>query len=305
MIDPPRWSAAQLNDDLQEAVNLFRRDRLSEPGEVYASAFDKYHQRIEELFDLTGNLIDLDEHAREVVTSDDLLEAFRYLGGPPLSEDDLKTLAGVNSLRPSQLTRCAADLEHVLRVILAALDRRRFPWVAQRRKPTQTERKAAMVASAVLLAASYTATNRRSVGQKAQESELKAALIDASLTEVKAHRILRLDQAPQRGEFCRESILGSAKADFVIRLWDHRTMPLECKVSNSATNSVKRLNREAVGKAEGWINDFGRVQVIPAAVLRGVYKLHDLQDAQNGGLTLFWSHNLRALVQWIERTRNA
>jgi hypothetical protein len=34
-------------------------------------------------------------------------------------------------------------------------------------------------------------------------------------------------------------------------------------VSNSATNSVKRLNREAAAKAEAWIRDLGATQIIP------------------------------------------
>jgi hypothetical protein len=81
-------------------------------------------------------------------------------------------------------------------------------------------------------------------------------------------------------------------------------MPIECKVSNSAVNSVKRLNREAAGKAESWIGDFGKRQVVPAAVLSGVYKLRNLVDAQERGLHLFWAHDLRALTEWIESTRS-
>ena len=50
-------------------------------------------------------------------------------------------------------------------------------------------------------------------------------------------------------------------------------MPLECKVSNSSTNSVKRLNNDAAVKAETWRQDFGTVPIVPAAVLSGVYKL--------------------------------
>ena len=49
-------------------------------------------------------------------------------------------------------------------------------------------------------------------------------------------------------------------------------MPLECKASNSATNSYKRVNHEAASKAETWLQDFGRSQVVPAAVLSGVFK---------------------------------
>jgi hypothetical protein len=63
-------------------------------------------------------------------------------------------------------------------------------------------------------------------------------------------------------------------------LWDRRIMAIECKVSNSSTNSVKRLNRGAAGKAEKWLHEFGALGVVPVAVLSGVYKLHNLVGAQ-------------------------
>ena len=98
-------------------------------------------------------------------------------------------------------------------------------------------------------------------------------------------------------------MLGTRKADFVVRLWDKRIMAIECKVSNSATNSVKRLNNDAAAKAEVWRAEFGNRQVVPTAVLSGVYKLRNLQSAQERGLTLFWAHNLDVLLDWIEDTK--
>ncbi|MEO8648322.1 MAG: XamI family restriction endonuclease [Acidobacteriota bacterium] len=58
-------------------------------------------------------------------------------------------------------------------------------------------------------------------------------------------------------------------------------MPIECKVSNSATNSVKRLNNDAAAKAETWIKDFGEMVVVPVAVLGGVYKRRNCVSAKN------------------------
>lgn len=80
-------------------------------------------------------------------------------------------------------------------------------------------------------------------------------------------------------------------------------MPMECKVSNSYTNSVKRLNNDAVVKAGQWLHDFGAVQTVPAALLAGVFKLANLEQAQQRGLTLFWSHDLAELVRFVERTK--
>ncbi len=83
------------------------------------------------------------------------------------------------------------------------------------------------------------------------------------------------------------------------------TEPLERKVSNSATNSVKRLNNDAAVQAEVWRHDFGNQQVVPAAVLGGVYKLRNLENAQERGLTLFWAHDLQPMLDWIHQTRES
>jgi len=81
-------------------------------------------------------------------------------------------------------------------------------------------------------------------------------------------------------------------------------MALECKVSNSSTNSVKRLNNDAAVKAEHWIKDFGTTQVVPGAVLTGVYALTNLSTAQSRGLAVFWGHNLQQLTDWIDATKS-
>ena len=54
-------------------------------------------------------------------------------------------------------------------------------------------------------------------------------------------------------------------------------MAIECMISKSAVKSVKRLNNDAAAKAGAWLKDFGTRQVVPAAVLSGVYKLHNLE----------------------------
>jgi hypothetical protein len=98
-------------------------------------------------------------------------------------------------------------------------------------------------------------------------------------------------------------MFGTRKADFVIGLWDGRKMPLECKVSNSSTNSVKRLNNDAAVKAGVWRQEFGTAQTVPAAMLSGVFKTHNLISAQQGGLALFWAYRLDLFIDWIEGTR--
>jgi hypothetical protein len=77
-------------------------------------------------------------------------------------------------------------------------------------------------------------------------------------------------------------MFGSRKADVVIGLWDGRKMALECKVSNSELNSIKRLNNDAAMKAVEWRKEFGALGVEPGALLAGVFKrAHTLSTPRN------------------------
>jgi hypothetical protein len=80
-------------------------------------------------------------------------------------------------------------------------------------------------------------------------------------------------------------------------------MPIECKVSNSSTNSVKRLNNDAAVKAGIWLDELGSRQIVPVAVLSGVFKVHNLEQAQERNLTLFWAHKLDDMRSFIQATR--
>ncbi|WP_199399877.1 XamI family restriction endonuclease [Xylophilus ampelinus] len=175
--------------------------------------------------------------------------------------------------------------------------------VVQQREPTETERQAAVIASAALIATRRLETGRRSDGKQEQEAAVHASLKIMGFEQVRSRRVHVLGDAPAPGQFCAESDLGGRKADVLVGLWDRRVLAIECKVSNSSTNSVKRLNNDAAAKAEAWREDFGTRQVVPSAVLSGVYKLHNLEDAQRRGLSLFWAHDLDCLTDWIHHTR--
>lgn len=303
MIDPPHWTPEQLEVDRAKASAAFTKERLEEPLEDYLEAFDVYQGYVEELLEATVDLTDLDTPALDVLGDARLLEAFRYLAAPPISSDDYKVLADVRSFARSRLDRSPAAVQRLLDVVRQVLDRRRFAWVVEGREPTEAERSAAVMASAALMAASRTQTGRRTKGKDQQEGAVKAALRELGFTEVASRVIPNISHAPAPGEFCGESRLGTRKGDIIVRLWDHRVMPIECKVSNSSTNSVKRLNNDAAVKAASWKLDFGLRQVVPAAMLGGVYKLHNLIDAQERGLTIFWAHDLKAMTDWIAATR--
>jgi len=304
MIALPRWPEDELNKQRATAQEMFRQERMQEPLEQYLEAFDEQQGHVEDLLETTIDLSKLDDSALDVITNPKLIEAFRYLAGPPVSEDDLKVLSEA-VLTASRLRKNPDMVRRIIEVIKVGLDRRRFPWVAENREPTEAERAAAVIASAALIATSRTSTQRRNESKEKQETLVEEALIEAQLKKIPTRKVETLNLAPAPGEFCRESYLGMRKADFIIGLYDHRVMAVECKVSNSSTNSIKRLNNDAAAKAEEWIREFGRASTVPTAVLSGVYKMKNLISAQERGLTLFWAHDIAAMIQWIQSTRTA
>ena len=237
-----------------------------------------------------------------LVRDGDIRTAFRYLAAPPISEDDLKTLADT-TLSASALRNDPEQARRVRGIVLHIIDPHRFPRVAEQRAPSAHEREQAVVASAALVAARKVETSRRSDAKQAQEDQVKELLRGIGFAEAPRRDIPLLDAAPGPGEFCGESRLGNTRADLVVRLYDRRAMPIECKVSNSSVNSFKRVNHEAAGKAKDWLTGFGKRQIVPAAVLGGVFNPSNLETAQRDGLALFWSHRLQDLADYIESTK--
>jgi hypothetical protein len=303
-VPPPQWTPEQLEADRLAAEDIFRTERMEEPLEEYLTHFETVQGVLENLIEATVDLEQLDEQAVTVLSDAELLDGVRYLTGPPISMDDLKTLVESRSLTPQALAADPELVSRLLQVIRAGLDRRRFPWVNEGREPSAAEREAAILASAALMATRRTETARRTSGKKLQEERVRESLLTQGFVETGTKAIGTIAEAPQPGQFCREVVLGERKADLVVGLWDRRIMAIECKVSNSSTNSVKRLNNDAAVKAEVWIKDFGHRQVVPVALLSGVYKLHNLEQAQSRGLTLYWAHRLSDLTEWVEQTRS-
>lgn len=300
-MDTPRpvWTDEQLDKGRKHAIELFRAERMAELLDPYVEAYEDARQAVESLLELTVDLRDLLDQAVEVTTDPGMLEALRYLAGPPISEDDLKTLANVPTLNAARLRGAPEHATALVETVLAGLDHARFPWAAQSLEPTKIEREAAVVATSTLIAQRRVLTLRANESKDAQEKATAEALLSAGFTHVPARPITTFTQAPEPGEFCQESLFGNRKADLVVRLRDGRCMPIECKVSNSSTNSVKRLNNDAAVKANEWIGKFGSSQTVPAAVLAGVFKLKNLRDAQADGLTLFWAHQLDDMIAFV------
>lgn len=136
-----------------------------------------------------------------------------------------------------------------------------------------------------------------------QEDAVKAELVARGFVEVPRRNIRHIGDAPNPGEFCPESLLGTTRGDVIVTLRDRRVMAIECKASNSSVNSFKRLNHEALGKAAKWTQGFGPLHVVPAAVLSGVFAPANVEAAQGAGLAIYWQNRIADLGDFLEAAR--
>ncbi|WP_325434969.1 XamI family restriction endonuclease [Dyella sp.] len=290
---------------MKAAMALFREQRLGEPLALWKATFRTRRNMTRQVF----NELDLRNprrvHSRQVVAlyEKQLDEVLRYLTAPPVSHDDLKVLSD-STLSVKSLRANPYQARSVLRTLLQTLDPFRFPWVEARRRPSPAEWKAAIMATAALMTAQRVATTRRNTSKDDQESAVKEYLRTVlELSEEAPRDIHTLRDAPATGSFCGESKVAGRKADIVVSLFDGRLLLIECKVSNSALNSVKRLNNDAGSKAAKWVEQLGASQVVPAAMLSGVFKVRNLMQAQDQHLALFWAHRLEDLGTFINAAR--
>ena len=294
---PETYQAEDLEEQARTALGSFVEQRLREGTAPYQAAFQESRQMVRRLFEATDNLRSLTPEV--VQASPWLMEPARYLGGPPLSQDDLDTLAGGKIVGRKNLDAVAA--RQAIDAVMAFLDPFRCPWLAEDHSPTKSQIEAAIDWTASLWAVERCKTSRRGESSARQERAVAALFRRCGLNEMKGlKRIKSLDELP-RNHFTREVILGNAKADLAVRLAEGRLLAVECKVSNSALNSVKRLNRETVGKADAWRTVYGQ-QVITVAVLAGVFKVSNLVDAQREGVFIIWDHDLSPLEAFVRRT---
>jgi hypothetical protein len=296
MPEPRRWSDEELEEARLLAVADFVAGRNDEGGESYASFLAESIAAVERLLTATDDLLALG--AGEVLTTDgSLVHPLRFTAGPFISEDDLAVMADV---RKSPRAYRADEAERLVILLSAARDPERFPWLAANppRPPDVIERRAAILSTAALWAGQRMATKRRTESSGQQEAAVRAEIAAVGFTEVERRRYINNIDDLERGQFCAEAEVAGVKADICVRLHNGRLLLIECKVSNSATNSVKRVIHDVGDKVAVWQRGFG-AQAIPMAVISGVFRLKNLRDAQAKGIAIVWQRDLSPLLEFL------
>jgi hypothetical protein len=298
-----KWTLAEITSDAARAREEFRRRRFGEPMDRYLKAFEALERAnatlIPQLPKLFHNPVDA-AFIAELLRDENMRTALRYLGAPPISEDDLKTMIG-SSLAWTLIQRHPERATAIRDVVAQILDPKRFPWVTAGRLPSEQERRAAILASTVAAAAQRVQTSRRTDERRLLEGAVRGLVTGMSFTPVPIRRIesLRRD-APRPGEFtARSCVVGEDEADIVIGLLDHRVLAIECKASNSEINSRKRINKEIGQNARNWVARFGTDDFVAAGTIQGVFKPSYVAAAQETPLVFFWGHRLEDLREFI------
>ena len=177
MSEPRRWTLAELERDAEEATSVFREARLKESLNQYSEFFERFSSVFRDLVDRLPSLARGEDSADtlvEILRTADPRTALRYLAAPPVSDDDLRTLAKT-TLSATALQNTPENARRVADLVLRLVDPHRFSWIAESRAPTTDEVERAVVASAAMVAAQKVSTARRGA-TKLQEEAVKDVL---------------------------------------------------------------------------------------------------------------------------------
>lgn len=263
------WSATEVEADAAAARAEFRQRRLGEPLARYLEAYDKAHPGVERWIAELGTVFDDNAMARArlkaLLATEEGRTILRYLGAPPISEDDLDTLAETSL---AGAARNDAGAERIRSVVRAIVDPRRSPWLESGTPPSMAQRKAAALATTVLMASQRVQTLRRGDEKVGVEGAFRGLLVGMGWKQAwprtPAGVQKLITDAPAPRPFFVQTNLGSDNADLIVRMDDGRLLAVECKGSNSEINSRKRLNKEAAQNARAWLGRCGTEPIVPA-----------------------------------------
>ncbi len=230
------------------------------------------------------------------------LTVIRQLMAPPISQDQFALLC-VGYPKGTEKTGGRVNLKAasaVDSVFKAGRDRVLTRWLDANRAPTPVEVRNLLHGISPLLSIQTTATIRRGRMSAEQESAVVSMLkkrgwnrqlsgLIFQLTDVKPQHFLHKTKFATKNQ--------PQEVDIACGLPGTVVLAMECKATNDATNSVKRIN-DVLKKATAWQNHWGSF-VRTAALLQGVIEFKDVRRLLDANVEVFWSHDLQAFETWL------
>lgn len=298
-----KYTKDELSRDIAKATAIFvERVRHDVPA-AYRPKMADAQAELTHALAVTTDLMDL--RPELIAANPEIVRALRYTAGPPISEEDFRTVTRWPFAATANAKAVRAAAPEVCRTVRDLADPELFPWLAESRAPLPEERDAAINGTAKLLAVERFRTERRGKASKDQEAEVRRVLAkEAGLAEVerpakrKTGHIELIDHL-DKGSFTSECVLHGMKCDVPVRLPDGLLMTIECKVNSGQKNGWKRVSREVEGKAARWRDKFGSASVVIAIMLDGNFDLGTLTRFQEEGYFIFWGHDPQRLVDFV------
>ncbi|MEM6459470.1 MAG: XamI family restriction endonuclease [Planctomycetota bacterium] len=232
-----------------------------------------------------------------IAESGAIVELLRQLTAPPLSQDQFKLLCPAWSKGTEKSGRAIANVK--AKQIADVIER----WIDPRILDGLRNGRIGEVAAGpiYILARQKFETDRRTAAARGQELAVVALLEElgyepADLREIDQPWTVGSGRYMHKTTF-RGAAQSTAEVDVAVGLAGGRLLALECKVSNDATNSIKRVN-DVLKKRESWEKGYGGV-LTTGAVLSGVIAPRDVLRLASQGVCVFFSHDLDGLRQYL------
>jgi len=300
--------------DIEKSIEHHQRRRaeaaetyskLLEPdyqGEAWRQTVSGAEREVLATLQATQNLKDVESALRLAGAH---MLVLRFLMAPPLSQDQFK-LACREWQKGTEKSGMPLS-EEAARATANAFE----IWQDQdRTTPIRAggegdERHAAISATVHMIAVNSYRTARRMRLAHEQEQAVIDLLVKLGYRQLPSRRV---DEpgALAENEFMHATQFETAddsthEVDLAVGLPKRMVLALECKVSNDATNSVKRVN-DVLKKAAAWKRRWG-TGVVTGALLQGVFSQKEPRRLLDEDVEIFWSHRLDELDDWLEHQR--
>lgn len=232
------------------------------------------------------------------------LLVLRHLFAPPISQDQLKLILrsypkGAEKSH-TRLSKAAAD------EFAAAFADRRDPsltaWLSTNANPSRRQIKKLLHTLTPMISSQIFNTVRRNRLSDEQEKAVESLLASKGWTKSPSATVNNTsDLAPNhfmRKTRCKTRT-ATKEVDIACGVNPSLIMAMECKVSNDATNSVKRVS-DVMDKTKAWNDQWGGF-IQTAALLQGVIAYKDVARLLDSSVLVFWSHDLQPLADWLDQ----
>lgn len=232
------------------------------------------------------------------------IRVLRHLFAPPISQDQLKLIAplypkGAEKTWTKLAPAAAAEFENEF---LARRDKNLTGWLTTNSNPTKRQVKRVIDTVTPMISSQIFNTVRRNRLSDEQEKAVEGLLAAKGWTKSSSTTVSTPADLPplyyMRKAPTTASKTATKEVDIACGVRTNLILAMECKVSNDATNSVKRVS-DVLDKAKSWQTHWGGF-IQTAALLQGVVAYKDVVRLTNDNVLVFWSHDLEVLSDWLD-----